>query len=196
MNKTLYLAGRMRGIEKFNFPKFHSCAALLREQGWDVFNPAEHDESRGFDPSKDEPAPLWQYLVHDLPEVCKRDAIAMIPGWEESQGACIELSVARQLGKLVLNAETGKLWEPEPILDEAKRLVTGERQAQYGHPSEDFARTAGMWSSLFGWDVQAHQVAMAMICVKLSRIQQTPSKRDSWCDAAGYCQCGLECVEP
>jgi hypothetical protein len=71
---------------------------------------------------------------------------------------------------------------------EAHTLVHADRGRDYGPPHEDFERTAGMWKALFGWDVKPEQVALAMICVKLSRLQQTPSKHDSVVDIAGYAE--------
>lgn len=86
------------------------------------------------------------------------------------------------------------------ILDEAKAAVTGDRQASYGPPDQDFARTAGMWSALFG-DLlrdgvrfEPFHVAQAMILLKMSR-QRHQRKRDNWVDAAGYAHCGAICDE-
>ena len=80
-------------------------------------------------------------------------------------------------------------------LDEAKSLICGDRNAQYGSPTQDFERIAGMWTILFGRQFSAHEVAMAMVCLKLSRLVHSPGKRDSWVDGAGYLACGWECVE-
>jgi hypothetical protein len=74
-----------------------------------------------------------------------------------------------------------------PIL-EAYGLVHGSRQAKYGHPADDFARTAALWRALFGWNVTPENVALAMMCVKLSRLQATPDHRDSVVDLAGYAE--------
>lgn len=78
---------------------------------------------------------------------------------------------------------------PEPdktILQEAYELVHGPRQQAYGHPYADFSRTAKMWSAIFGVEVQPWQIPMAMICVKMSRLSNDPTKRDSIVDIAGY----------
>jgi hypothetical protein len=45
-------------------------------------------------------------MAIDLPEVCKCDVIALLPGWEGSEGCKIEIAVAIQLGKALWNAET------------------------------------------------------------------------------------------
>src|SRR6266487_5221303 len=75
------------------------------------------------------------------------------------------------------------------ILDEAAELTSRDRQDVYGPPSRDFERIAGAWRSLFGWDVTAEQVALAMVIVKVSRLQTTPTHRDSVVDIAGYARC-------
>lgn len=85
-------------------------------------------------------------------------------------------------------AEAAAEWaaEPKTILAEAAELVDADRQVTYGHPRDDFAKTALMWSAIFGVDVTVEQVALAMCCVKISRLLQTPDHRDSVVDLAGY----------
>ncbi len=83
---------------------------------------------------------------------------------------------------------------PESILIEADRLVNGDRQADYGHPLDDFTRTAAMWSAILGAPVTADQVGLCMIAVKLSRQVNHP-KRDNMTDAAGYAATVQMCIE-
>jgi hypothetical protein len=73
----------------------------------------------------------------------------------------------------------------ESILDEAKRIVHGDRGENYGHPLEDFSRTAKIWSAILGTDVSPEQVALCMVGVKISREVNRP-KRDNIVDGAGY----------
>lgn len=73
----------------------------------------------------------------------------------------------------------------DSILSEAERLVTGARQSDYGHPHDDFSRTAQIWSAILGIEVTAKQVALCMVGVKLSREVHRP-KRDNLVDGAGY----------
>jgi len=78
----------------------------LRAIGFTVFSPAELDIKKdGFDPKKDTPLPMSHYMVRDLPLVCNADAIAVLPGWETSDGAKLEVHVARTLGKPIVDAE-------------------------------------------------------------------------------------------
>lgn len=90
--------------------------------------------------------------------------------------------------------ESAQTAAPESILVEAERVTSGDRQAQYGPPDQDFKRIAGMWSALKGVPFTAREVAMFMVCVKLSR-ETHQRKRDNWVDIAGYAKCGSLCGE-
>lgn len=83
------------------------------------------------------------------------------------------------------------------VLDLANRAVNGDRNAQYGEPYHDFARTAAMLNGYFGLKdfFQPHDVAAIQVMVKLSRIRQSPGKQDSWVDIAGYAACGYETAD-
>jgi hypothetical protein len=73
----------------------------------------------------------------------------------------------------------------ESILDEAKRIVHGDRGENYGHPFEDFSRTAQIWSAILGTKVTPEDVALCMVGLKISREVNRP-KRDNIVDGAGY----------
>lgn len=106
----IYLAGPMQGYPEFNFPTFHKAAAYLRLQGHFVFSPAERDiERHGMDISKGAMKgelaeiahtgfSLGQALADDTNFIClEADAIALLPGWEQSGGALAEWSLAKTL---------------------------------------------------------------------------------------------------
>lgn len=190
----LYLAGPMRGIKDYNFPAFHAAATVLRGLGHEVWNPAERDEKEdGFNPATDEAKPMRYYMVFDLPAVLDADAVAVLPGWRKSRGARLEVHVAEQCGIPVLNAYG---LEPitETICEEAQRLVYGDRGETYGHPLDDFARTASMWAAILDAPVSAEQVALCMMALKISRQTYQP-KRDNVTDIAGYAECLQRIVE-
>jgi hypothetical protein len=112
----VYVAGPMRGIPEFNFPAFNTAAALLRSQGHYVFNPAERDNERhGKDISignitgcevtaaKVHGFSLREALADDTKFIClEADAIALLPGWENSKGAKAELALSEALGHKVM----------------------------------------------------------------------------------------------
>lgn len=185
----LYLAGPMRGIPAYNFPAFAAAAADLRARGHEVWNPAENDVATdGFDPERDTPQPMRHYMARDLPAVLASDAVAVLPGWRNSTGARMEVYVADGCGIPVLDAAT---LEPvaETILEEAQRLVHGNRGADYGHPADDFMRTGRLWGAILGiGDIDPRLCALMMAAMKISREVNKP-KRDNRVDLAGYAEC-------
>jgi len=109
----VYLAGPMRGIAEFNFPAFREAAEALRGLGYEVFNPAERDESIGFtaeglDGNEDLAAlgfNLRDALGADLDYVShKADAVVTLPGAENSSGARAEVATAKALGLPVVES--------------------------------------------------------------------------------------------
>jgi hypothetical protein len=88
----------------------------------------------------------------------------------------------------------------ESVLQEAQRLVHGDRGAAYGHPADDYQATGEMWRAMirrrYGVDVPITPdfACLMMVAVKLSREAGKP-KRDNLVDAAGYAECASMCLE-
>ncbi len=82
------------------------------------------------------------------------------------------------------------------VLEEAQHLITKDRNEDYGDPGSNFRCIADMWSAYLDHKIEPHDVAALMILVKLSRVQASPGKRDSWVDIAGYAGLGAEVVPP
>lgn len=78
------------------------------------------------------------------------------------------------------------------ILDEAARIVTGERQAQYGDAEDSFGLIGGLWSDYLNHPVSSKDVALMMILLKVAREKGGKGKADNWVDIAGYAACGGE----
>lgn len=78
-------------------------------------------------------------------------------------------------------------------LREAARLISSERNKQYGPPSENFNRIARLWSVVLGIDVTEEDVAMCMVALKMARYaSKSGYQPDTWIDIAGYAGCGYE----
>lgn len=213
----LYVLGKMTGVPEFNAPAFRQAAKVLRHMKHEVLSPVEFDEAEGFvhehhgAGEKVSEEEYFGFLRRDLLRILEADVDGgvALDGWEDSRGAALEVHVLRSLGKQVFRI----VYEPQPtlelvkaptkyqppsdetVLEEAARIVGGDRGDDYGHPGDDFARTAGAWAALFGWDVTPAQVALAMVVVKLSRLTETPAKRDSIVDIAGYARTYEMCLE-
>lgn len=206
---THYISGPMRGKPDHNRATFMAVEdALTKARPMDrIINPC-----RNFDGVQT--LSVVQYMEQDLQQVIEADQIVLLPGWETSQGALREIELGKWLSKdFALALDHGSAgWsfehldvapEVEPIprasaCDEAKQLITGDRNNQYGPPTQDFKRTAAMANG-FGFQVngeplKAHHVAIFMMLLKTSRLAWTPAKRDSWVDGIGYAGCGYECA--
>lgn len=200
--KKAYLSGPMTGLPKFNFPAFHEAAKELRNMGFEVFNPAESFNSVTN-------LPWTTYMRADVEAILDCDLVVCLPKWETAVGARVEVITALSIGLPVYEMEDpsvqitdsprDKVKElmglkdnlDETILEEAQRLVHGNRGADYGHPYYDFRRTALMVSGLLvdklkdGEQVTPRDVPLIMNCVKMSREMNRP-KRDNRADGAGY----------
>ncbi|MCH8052695.1 MAG: DUF4406 domain-containing protein [Planctomycetes bacterium] len=94
--RRLYLAGPMSGYAEHNFPEFNRVAALLRAEGYEVFNPAENDDGGVRRPRS-------FYMRRDIPALMDCDAIAALPNWQQSRGACLEMWIAIDLDMPIFN---------------------------------------------------------------------------------------------
>lgn len=93
----IYISGPMTGLPDNNFPAFDEAAAALRACGYEVVNPAEIDPGVSVDVVGK--AAFWQACMRaDIRALCDCDALALLPGWQDSDGAHLELHLAHRLG--------------------------------------------------------------------------------------------------
>jgi hypothetical protein len=96
----VYISGPMTGYPEFNYPAFNDAAEHLRALGHEVLSPAEVDVL---------PGTTWEtYLRADIILLVRSDAVAVLPGWEMSRGARLEVHIAHALGMTVLPID---LWK-------------------------------------------------------------------------------------
>lgn len=96
--RRVYVAGPMSGIAEHNFPAFNEAASRLRAQGLVVVNPAELNVGQEGD---------WAACMRrDVAEMVTCDTLALLPGWDRSRGALVEVRLARDLGLRVTDLET------------------------------------------------------------------------------------------
>lgn len=88
-DRAFYVSGPMIGHPQHNYPAFYAAAALLRERGHAVVNPAEIN-----DPSNSR----IECLRNDVRAMVDCDSIYLLKGWHDSLGACLELHIAIELG--------------------------------------------------------------------------------------------------
>jgi hypothetical protein len=107
-----YVCGQMSNIPRFNYPRFRAATAYLREHGHTVISPEEMDsdlmralawESPDGDASKLTSAAgeTWgDVLARDVKIISdKVGGIVVLPDWEKSRGARLEVFVGLLTGK-------------------------------------------------------------------------------------------------
>lgn len=82
----------------------------------------------------------------------------------------------------------------EELLDEAKRIVMGARQENYGSPESNFKTIADMWTAYLKVVIEPVDVAAMMVLMKVARLANKSDHMDSWVDIAGYAANGAEIV--
>jgi hypothetical protein len=87
----IYLSGPMTGLPDYNYPAFREAARTLRSYGQIVFDPSE-----AFEGKTDLPKEV--YMRKDIEALLKADVVALLPGWNTSSGAQLEVEVAKQCG--------------------------------------------------------------------------------------------------
>lgn len=92
MKGVIYIAGPMRGLPDLGRRAFREAEEKLRAAGWKVINPAVLPED----------LPQECYMPICLAMLDQADAIALLPGFECSAGAQIEIAYGAQTGKEVL----------------------------------------------------------------------------------------------
>ena len=102
----VYISGPMSGLPEHNFPAFNAEAAQLRSLGYEVINPV--------DINGDSSTPWEECLRRDLIELLGCDILALLPGWQISKGAQLELHVAHRVGMPIVIASDLKA-QPMPM---------------------------------------------------------------------------------
>lgn len=127
--KWVYLAGPMNGYPEKNHPAFHEAAAKLRAAGFGVISPAEK-------PIEDVDIRSWQNaLRYDVGEcVCKTEGVAVLPGFRQSKGACLEVFNAVAFGGSVeLIPGQTEAWRTEVLEWGAAALAAIWREVNHGN---------------------------------------------------------------
>jgi hypothetical protein len=189
--RIVYLSGPMSLKPEHNFPAFEAAAKDLRFRGFKVISPHENDNGNT-DKS-------WLYYMKmDIKSVADSDMIVVLPGWEKSKGANVEVNLGRSLGYSILkypDLTPVNFDSPEELPhEEAIRIVNGNRNENYGPPDKDFSRSAMIWTALLsdklkeGCVLDAENVGWMMLGIKMSR-QVNKKQRDNLTDSFGYLLC-------
>ena len=73
----------------------------------------------------------------------------------------------------------------QSILEEANKLIGGDRNDDYGDKLTNHKNIAALWSIFLRKTITPHDVAMCMALVKVARLMHA-HKKDSYLDLAAY----------
>jgi hypothetical protein len=89
----------------------------------------------------------------------------------------------------------------ESILEEAHKIIYGDREQTYGKPSKNLTCIAQFWTAYLTNRKNSDEalgpadVAAMMTLLKIARLANTPDHRDSLVDACGYLALIERCQE-
>ncbi len=83
----LYVCGPITGIDNYK-ENFKEAQNILMQAGYDVVNPCDLNSIS---------ASWEECMKKDIPAMLECDGIALLPGWENSKGAKLELHIAQSI---------------------------------------------------------------------------------------------------
>lgn len=124
---SLYVAGPMSGLPDFNYPTFNAAADLLRKAGFgrgSFTREGVESPTRGATRAEASPLPWDEYLRMAIGQLIRVEGVAVLPGWEGSKGARLEVHIADELGMPVATVDdwleyADELRELERAMEEA-----------------------------------------------------------------------------
>jgi hypothetical protein len=176
-----YIAGPRTGVADYNRGAFISAAETLRARGHTIVSPVELDGAEeGM--VGDDGAPLPEDVYLRGLERCVAallgravEAVIVLPGWEDSRGARLEVDVARMFGKPILrypDMQPAGSWRHPAA--ERFHAILREMADLFDTKMEDYGREGDPFANVRGaseWGVEEWVGAMVRATDKVRRLQ-------------------------
>lgn len=200
----VYVSGPMTGYPEHNYPAFKAAAKKLREAGFETLDPSENYDGK-------DGLPRAAYFRLDAENVLRADAVVVLPNWQDSRGARLEVMLANELGLPVYDYTKSQFSGQAVDLRPAELGIFGtggrgdprfhallqriadlhdKKQTDYGKATDPFANVRASKN----WGVKPWVGALVRLNDKVSRLQSFAQKgslanesaEDSMMDIAVY----------
>ena len=111
--RKVYIAGPMTGLPDLNRPAFSAAAEYLEGLGAKVMNPAILPDG-------------WehhQYMRIAIPMMMECEAVAFLPGWQDSKGARVEFTRSRAFALVQVALDLGTPVDGLPVVRSHRALM-------------------------------------------------------------------------
>ena len=97
--QKIYISGGITNVPNYE-ENFSRAERRLKEQGFEVVNPCEISKrlEETLKKSFNQEPTYKEYMIEDITELGRCDAIYMLNNWEKSKGACLEKHFAEVIG--------------------------------------------------------------------------------------------------
>lgn len=179
-------------VREARFVAANRAAYRLMQRGEVVFSPISHSHSIEVESGVIGDHEFWARQDDAFQAQCRKVAVLIIDGWQESRGVQREIQLAKENGMSV--EFLGPEWA-EPIVkgktayELAAELTKGDRNKDYGSAFENHEGIALIWNGILRRKLKAdicpREVMLCMIGTKLNR-EAYSHKQDNLTDTIGY----------
>jgi hypothetical protein len=111
--ETLFLSGPMSGVPEYNVPMFDDATIHLRQLGFHVISPVELFKNKFGEYWLKQSRKTYLYAAYAVLMDPHTTGIALIPGWEYSDGSYAEAVVAASLELKFFNTNGDQFTPPK-----------------------------------------------------------------------------------
>lgn len=111
--KKVYISGPITGIEELNIPAFKKAEEKLRSLNFEPINPHElfseeelNEANKKLERKEWTKEDYWAYFMkRDVEYLTRCEFVAVLPYWETSRGANLELAIAKALRMPIIQVD-------------------------------------------------------------------------------------------
>jgi len=123
LKRKVYISGPMTGIEQLNRPAFEEAEIIIESEGDIPINPFKLTDNIRFPFGADDRQIYFEFMKIDIRGLMDCDAIYLLPGWNHSKGACMELVTAHFFGLKIIRSGSDSAERLDSFMMAAQELI-------------------------------------------------------------------------